>query len=200
MKQWLVAALIVTLGACATRPVAPPGPSSTADGPQWQARQEVLEGLRDWRFTGRVGVTKGDDAWSGTVRWAQSDGYYDIVLTSPFGQGGVRLSGSPAYSELHLSDEEVLVDKDAEALLYRQFGWQLPVSGLQYWLLGLPSPEGHGKMTLDEEGRLEKLRQAGWEVDFRRYVRVNGMELPRKLYVSHPQLQVRLVVDRWELG
>lgn len=195
MRSWFLAAAVVLAG-CATHPA---GPVLSTASPEWQAHQQQLEGLHDWRLSGRVGVSHGRDAWNGNLRWTQSGANYDIVLTSPLGQGGARLQGGPRYSELHV-DDKVVVDADAESLLDRQFGWRLPVSGLRYWLVGLPSPASNNQLTLDHAGRLEKLRQDGWQVDFKRYTRVDGVELPGKLFVTHPEMQVRLVVDRWDVA
>ncbi len=196
MKNWLTAALLAALIGCAARPVVPPHGGET----QWQGRQHALQGLQQWRLSGRVGVESGNDAWNGSLRWNQSGSDYAITLTSPFGQGGVQISGNASQSELHLDKGEVVVGDDAEALIYRQFGWRLPVKGLRYWIRGLPDPGLDRKLVLDQAGRVEKLRQSGWEVDFKRYVRVDGVDLPGKIFVSHPQLRVRLVVDRWELN
>jgi len=54
-----------------------------------------------------------------------------------------------------------------------------------------------GVVTLDAEGRLTELRQAGWQIKFLRYVEAIPVQLPDKIFLEHPQLHARLVIQQW---
>lgn len=196
MRHCAALALAGLLAGCAAVPRHEVTPATEQ---QWQTRQQRLGDLSAWRLAGRVGVQRAEGAWNGNLRWAQDGSDYNIILTSPLGQGGVELNGSPGQTELRTSADESIVAEDAATLLERHFGWQLPVAALRYWVLGLPDPRAANSVELDDAGRAAVLRQSGWEIAYHRYTRVDGLDLPGKIFVSHPGLDVRLVVDRWDV-
>ncbi|HLA74858.1 MAG TPA: lipoprotein insertase outer membrane protein LolB, partial [Gammaproteobacteria bacterium] len=84
---------------------------------------------------------------------------------------------------------------------------RLPVSGLRYWVLGLPdpaAPPAAQDRELDGLGHLTRLRQSGWDIEFRRYSPVTTVDLPNKIFLTNQaagvRLEVRLAVEQWELG
>ena len=66
---------------------------------------------------------------------------------------------------------------------------------------GIPDPkiaiEG---LDLDDNGRLARLLQSGWQVEVQGYSRTAELELPMKLLMQHPRMRVRLAVERWKLS
>ena len=75
------------------------------------------------------------------------------------------------------------------------------MTGLRYWILGLPDPgKNHGNQTrLDAYGRLAELQQRDWTVRFRDYVAVKQYQLPERLFIRSEEIEVRLVVDDWQV-
>lgn len=155
-----------------------------------------------WRFSGRFGANNNeDDSWSGGLQWRQQGDDYRIQLSGPLGQGGIELSGDASYSQLRVSDDEIYTDGNAERLLWRHTGWRIPFPGMRYWLMGEPAPfYRQGSAERDDSGRLVKLNQAGWTIEIKRYTQVGQHVLPRKIFLHHPEFEVRLVVDQWELA
>ena len=99
------------------------------------------------------------------------------------------------------ADGQTFAARDADALLQQVAGWQLPVTGLRYWIRGLPAPAAaKAQARRDESGRLSQLTQSGWTIKYNRYQLVNGISLPGKLQLLHDGISVRIVVDKWELG
>jgi len=88
-------------------------------------------------------------------------------------------------------------------LLYEQTGLQMPVSGLRYWVLGLPAPASQAGAAsdrqLDARGRLTRFVQGGWLVRIRSYTEVGRFDLPAKVFIRRGDIDLRLVVDRWRL-
>jgi outer membrane lipoprotein LolB len=85
-------------------------------------------------------------------------------------------------------------------LLAQVTGWQLPVTGLRYWIRGLPEPvAGQAQETRDEAGRLNRLEQSGWTIEYQKYQLVGDILLPAKLQLIHADISVRIVIDQWEL-
>lgn len=186
--------LAALLAACAvTPPRGAPGDAERA----WRTRQAALTALTDWSFTGRIGITLGDQGWHASLYWRQQAESYDIQISGPLGQGVGMLHGGPEGVLLRTSDHKERRAMDAESLLYAQFGWWVPVSGLRYWLRGLPDPQQAAQTTLDDNGRLTQLQQAGWEIRFTRYAQLADLALPDRLTLSNDRMKVKLIVDAW---
>lgn len=184
---------LLLLAGCTSAPVLPP----VADPVRaWSAHQHQLAAVTAWALGGRIAIRTEDEGWQASIDWRQEGQDYAIHLTGPLGQGSVHLQGDGHF--VSLSDgETALVDEDAEALLYREMGWRVPVAALRYWALGLPAP-GAAEQELNPQGRLERLHQSGWSIEFRDYVRHGELTLPGRLFISNHRAQIRLVVDRWE--
>ncbi len=197
MRRLLWAGLLLNLVACATLP--PPG--SKRMPADWPARQAVLSSIKHFELSGRFGASNEEGAWQGSLQWRQQDGEYLITLSGPLGSGSMELRGDNGHATLRTADDAIYMAADADDLLLQHVGWDLPVSGLRYWLLGQPAPyNGGSEMEFDAAGRLQRLKQAGWNIQFRRYRQVNGIELPAKVFLDNPYFQVRLVVERWLLS
>ena len=75
----------------------------------------------------------------------------------------------------------------------------MPINGLRYWAVGQRIPDSPAKLVLDASGRLANLIQAGWKIRYRRYVPVKGFVLPSKIFMDHKDLDIRIVIDRWQV-
>lgn len=188
----LMAALLAA--GCATAPK--PG---ITDAGAWELRQEALSGVDQWRVGGRISVRTGEEAAHGRLQWQQEGDRYDVRISGPFGSGTVRLAGDPAAATLWVDRQPPIRSNDPEVLLYRQTGWWIPVGALRYWMLGLPDPQMESDRKLDGRGRLELLRQAGWEIRFLDYERRGGLELPGRIFVSKGEGEVKVAVQRWSV-
>ncbi len=74
------------------------------------------------------------------------------------------------------------------------------MSGLRYWILGLPVPDAEVySRELDVYGRIRRLEQSGWRIEYLDYVLVDGVDMPSKLELQHPHLSARIAVRRWQL-
>lgn len=192
--------LLLVLCSCA---VSPPQPSPDADPAALRAEREArVQAIRDWSFNGRVAVRGPEvDPRSVRMRWEARGDLHSIGFMSPLGQRVAELEFGDNGATLRLPKEEPRHAGSAEMLLDEALGWTPPVRSLVYWVRGLPRPEGsRGREMDDEHGRLVLLEQDGWLVEFGRWEQTSGLELPRRLTLSHPRLQVRLIVDDWSLG
>lgn len=194
MRAAAALALTLALLGCTTAPTRPPA----ADPERvWQERRAALAELDRWRLTGRIAIQTEGEGWHATLHWRQQQSRYDIRLIGPLGQGSVRLTGSPGRVVLRTEDG-VSEAADPDWLLRRNLGWRVPVAALRYWVLGLPAPGPAADRTLDPYGRLARLEQADWTIEFQEYERRNGYELPSRIAVRNHRARVRLVVGRWQ--
>ena len=200
----LFAGLAILSAACTDIPTRRSGINAEQ---AWQVHQQALSSLQTWNLTGRISIQAGQEGWHAGLFWAQRGRDYDINLSSPLGQDIVQLHGGSDSVVMRSSDGEQRA-ADAETLLYQRLGWRIPLSGLRFWALGLPdanvpvvSPQDR---ELDALGRLTRLSQSGWDIDFRRYTSMDNIDLPDKIFLSNrqtgTQLEVRLVVEKWQIN
>ena len=201
MKNLLLTTLLLALCACEALPTQ--SPQTLATEQSWRARQQTLSALSAWSLSGRIAIQTPAEGWHAALTWEQQGETYAIQLSSPLGQGALLLNGDPAHVTLRTSAGEDSA-QDPETLLERQLGWRLPVSGLRYWVLGLPDPNVPLEhQELDGQGRLTHIRQSGWDIEFRSYAAASRADLPDKLFLNNanaePHLEVRMVVENWIL-
>ncbi len=198
---WLLGAVLLFSGCASLSPFAPEPPSERV-AQLWQQHVQSVNAQTDWTLSARIAAHSEDDGWNGKLHWQQEKDTYQVSFNAPFGQGGLQLDGGPQYVEMRTSDGQTMVATDVESLLYQQLGWRLPLHSLRYWVRGVPVPVGEKAplLAFDEEGRLARLQQSRWQIEYLAYRRVDGLMLPRKVYLENDELSVRLVIDRWESG
>ena len=166
----------------------------------WQRHQQEVAQLQYWTIQGRLVVNNGSESWHMDISWQQQGDTYVIKLIAPLGAGQIQLRGDKHGVVLDDGETDPLYADNADSLLYESTGLQIPVRGLRYWVRGLPDPGmSNGEVSLSS-GKLKQLQQGGWQLRFRRYQQVNNTSLPNKLFLRRDDLDVRLVIDQWQLG
>ena len=95
--------------------------------------------------------------------------------------------------------KETFRSTDVQALTREILGWDLPLPGLQHWVLGRADPDTPiEQIERDEQSRITRLAQSGWHIDFSGYE--DGGNLPRSLLLNYADLRLRLVIDRWDIA
>lgn len=197
MRYWLNLFLIVMLSGCA-----PLWETKPAQDPEqlWQERQKQQASLEAWAFKGRTAIIQGREGWNAGIRWLKQGQQFHIKLSGPFSQGGVALDGNHESVTLTLDDGEQLTAATPEQLLAEAMGWLLPVSALSDWVRGVPYAKlPVDSRELDAQGRLTKLAQAGWNIEFLGYMPFQGSSMPKKVFMKNSQMSVRLIVTDWSI-
>jgi outer membrane lipoprotein LolB len=160
----------------------------------WEQRVVDLQGSSSWQLDGRAAVAVGTQGWQATLNWRQRGDSAEVHLSGPFGVGalvlkrtteGLSLNGAPP------SDAVV-------AELQERLGFDLPLDHLRYWLRGVPDPAAAFDLKRNGQDRASQLTQAGWSVDYDRYMPIDGDLLPAHLVLTREGVRVRIAVDRWE--
>ena len=69
---------------------------------------------------------------------------------------------------------------------------------MRFWLLGVPDPGTAFELKRNAQDRAEQLSQAGWSIDYDRYMPIDGDLLPAHLVLSREDVRVRIVIDHWD--
>ena len=201
-RALVAAALLAAVVTGCTRPERP-APPPVADATR-------LLGLAGWEARGRIAVRRDGERPEGGqagLEWRQGGAVSTVALRGPFGTGGYELESGPGGLTLRTAGgDTVRREPDpaaAERWLTETVGWSFPVGSVRYWLLGVADPARPADAEPDAEGRLARLRQAGWEIAYPEYRATGGFWLPRRLTLTGAEanatVRVRIVIDRWLL-
>lgn len=187
--------LLAALAACRTPAgIAPPV------NPEWEQRRQVLEALDNWSFTASIRVRDEEESHSSRLRWQQQGERYQINLWGAFNAGATEIIGEPGQVVISQRGEDPIITETPEELVYRELGYELPVSRLDYWLKGIPAPGDPARTRFGENGQLVELLQSGWTIQYLGYVEQHPETLPARIRIEKPPLRVDLVRMTWTTG
>lgn len=189
MRRVLLLLSYLALSACVTtRPTVAPAPLP------WDQRLDNLQHLTAWQMDGRAAAAMGTQGWQASLNWHQSEVATEVHLSGPLGIGAVALRQTAAGVSLNGGPPSDAV----LAQVQDRIGFELPLDDLRYWLLGIPDPGVPFDLAKNGQDRALRLSQAGWTVDYDRYMPVGGDLLPAHLVLSREGVRVRIAVDHWE--
>jgi outer membrane lipoprotein LolB len=181
MGRLLALLLLAVTAGCATPPAGPVAavaPLST-----------------NWTLQGRIGIQTGEQSLAGNIRWRHRADMDEVLMTTPLGQGVARIVRDAEGVLLEVPNQPPRRAPDAESLTREALGYALPVAGLVWWVQGRPDPGSASEASHAPAGRLTRLRQDGWVIDYLQYA---ADARPRKLVVARDGLEIRLVADSWQ--
>lgn len=203
MTRWLRFAALAALAcavvvACAPMPVRHAG---TAEQLAAQAARERLLGTQhDWSLHARFAASDGRHGGSGSLDWRQSGQQFQFILRAPITGKTVQLDGGPDGAVLTGLGKAPLAGRDADTVLNQEFGWDIPVADLAWWIRGLRAPGDPAVLTFGTNGLPATLDQDGWHVDYRDWYAERTPPLPRKVYASREPYTVRMSIEQWGNG
>jgi outer membrane lipoprotein LolB len=192
----LAAALPLLLAAC----VPPPAVRMKGDAAllmEQEAREHALGGTDHWVLQGKLGVSDGKDGGSGTLNWSQNGERYEFTVRSPVIGKSFRLSGGPDGALLEGLDGGPLRGPDAESLMLKALGWDVPLRDLRAWVLGLRADGGPAELSFGADRLPSLLQQDGWNVDYREWDAARQPPVPKKVFAEKPPYRVRLSIESW---
>lgn len=187
MRRLLALLALLGLAACAT---SPPAAQSVLRSAQAGAAPFVLNG--------RIAVTHGSEHSSATVHWTHRGPDDEILLLAPLGQTVARIKQDAYGVELQTSSQH-FVAQDAAELTQQALGWSLPLDGLRYWVLALSAPDTQAQVEHDANGQVSVLHQDGWTIHYTRYAALAPDSLPLRMSLEREGLELRLLIDEWQM-
>ncbi|GAB3780696.1 lipoprotein insertase outer membrane protein LolB [Dyella agri] len=196
-QRILAAALPLLLAACAPQLVRIKGDAGLLNAQV--AREQALAHTDHWTLDGRLGVSDGHDGVSGGFTWTQDGGNYSFVFRAPITGRSFELSSGPDGAVLKGLDGGPVQGADAEALMQRALGWEVPLHDLRAWVLGLRADSGPAELAFGDNRLPSLLTQDGWSVDYRAWDTARQPPLPTTIFATRPPYKVRLSVENWTL-
>jgi len=194
--NWVHLVAVLSLTGCAAFQ---PQPEPSSDEATHQQHLASVADIKAFSLQGRIGVQTEGRGFSGSTRWQHASARDNIALFSPMGGQVANIEANPSGVVLVDSDGKSYHAQDAETLTQKTLGWQLPMKGLPDWVLGRPAPGAVDDARWDQAGRLTRLKQHGWDISYAQYQQNQGYQLPGKITLVSPRLNLKLVIERWEL-
>lgn len=185
----------VVLGACAPLPVRAPGTAQQLAAQA--ARERLLGDQHQWSLQARFAASDRDHGGSGSLDWRQSGDRFRFTLRAPITGKSVQLEGGPDGAVLTGAGRDPLAGRNAGEVLNAEFGWNVPVADLAWWVRGLRAPGTPAILTFGANGLPATLDQDGWHVDYRDWYAERSPPLPRKVYATRDPYTVKLSIQEW---
>lgn len=184
----LVFALL--LAGCAATPVQ----QKMAEPAAYQPHLQHINEINNFAIVGRIAVLTETRGFSGSMRWHHHPDGDNIAFYSPLGTQLGQLNADAEGVTLTTSDQKTYRADDAEALTQKTLGWSLPMAGLHDWVLGRPTAGEFEIQAWDDLGRILRLQQNGWNIEYPAY---QG-DLPSKVVLKSARLDLKLVIESWQ--
>jgi outer membrane lipoprotein LolB len=192
LRSFLLAAIVALTGCASLSP-----PTAPVDPDAQSRHQRKLEDISAFSLSGRMAVQTEKRGFSGSLRWRHTEDGDHFALYSPLGTQVADINANKDGVTLTTNDRKTYKADNAETLLQQTMGWSLPLTGLSDWIIGRPTSSAYEVISRDAQGRLVRLKQDGWDIEYPTYQTVDGTDLPGKVILRSPQLDLKLLVERW---
>lgn len=154
--------------------------------------------IGSFSLTGRVAVKIEQRGYSAKLTWRHAAAGDRLRLLSPVGSVVAELEADASGAMLTTGDKKVYRSGNVQALTREVLGWDLPLEGLQHWVVGRAEPTIPVQAEeRDARGRLTRLTQNDWRISFLDYT--GDSALPARMVLAYDRLNLRLIIDRWDL-
>lgn len=189
--------LLLLLAGCAT--IMPPTSQPPATSSINQKHLDTLVNIKAFALKGRLGAVTQKQGFSGRIDWQHQTITDNIDVFSPVGGKVANITKNPSGVTLTSQNGHSVSAQDAESLTETTLGFRLPLTGLSNWAIGRPSASKIEAASWDETGRLTTLKQDGWDINYENYADINGISLPKKILLKSEKVNLKLLVERWDL-
>ena len=163
----------------------------------YQQRADALSLLTSWDMAGKLSMDDGADGGSGNLNWQVRDTESQMKFRGALGRGAWQLATGPGFAELQRSDGSLVRSASVSELVETETGWHIPVDSLKWWVLGIAAPGVTERLDLDQQGRVQVMRQDGWDITFDRYRQFGEVELPGRMDAVRGEYRVKMAVSKW---
>ena len=197
IKLGLVLLLVLLFSAC-TLNLQPSLVENTKQ--KWDARTNFLYQKQNWTAQIALIGNNQQEKFKTRVVWEQQSDTYQIKLHDFIGRTIAVIDGTPSGVIAKTSKGERYQGDDAEALIDELFAINIPVSGMRYWLQGVPIPnETIDQILLDDSGLTKSLSQQGWEITYPHYLQNEPYKMPSQVILEFENIKLTVKITQWTL-
>lgn len=194
----LALAPVFVLAGCATLPQ-PVEQTTSPSGPNTEYLEKIAH-IDRFAINGRIAVLTQTKGFSGGLRWHHHPEGDFLEFYSPLGTQIGSISKDEDGVTLTTSDHHTVQAQDIETLTQTTMGWSLPMQGLPDWVLGRPASSEAQILKQDAAGRIQHMREAGWDIQYPAYMETEEVALPGKITMKSEKLDLKLVIENWQTG
>ncbi len=197
IKLSLLLLSVLMFSACISISQAPP----TEDAKQiWDARTSYLYGLDDWQAKITLIGNSHQQKFKTRVSWKQQSENYQIKLRDFIGRTIAIIDATPSGVVAKTSKGERYQGDDPEALINELFAINIPVTGMRYWLQGIPLPnEKIDQLMLGDNGLATSLSQQGWKISYPHYLQNDPYKMPSQVNLEFENISLTVKISQWTL-
>lgn len=210
----------VLLNACQHASVSPSvTPSNTVPVDELTKRHaQQLTAIQTFKLESKIAIQHAGKGHSGRLLWQHAPTQDQLQLLSPFGQQVAVIERTAQQASLVDQQQRTHTASNVETLTQALLGWSLPLTGLPYWAVGLPSPDQPAQTQYNATGYLQALVQDGWQIQYDDYrlltpplnssdqiighvmlpYSIDLQRLPSANQGAEPGLKIRLRVQAWQ--
>lgn len=183
--------ILLFLSGCAQK-ISPPNELNT----QWQSQ---LAAARTFSVNGKIVFISTEKRQSATLNWRSDDAQTKLNLSSFIGTNILSMAQDANGVSIEI-DGETYQGDNAQQLIYRLTGFNLPFVNGDDWLKGLSHSNS---AQYDTENRLLSTTlfdsyQSPWQLAYDNYKQQDGYWLPYSIRLSNDNLTIKLRVNSWQ--
>ncbi|MFL1800333.1 lipoprotein insertase outer membrane protein LolB [Plesiomonas shigelloides] len=188
--------LVWLLSACVSTPPEPVGPAVS-----WSAHVQQLNDLSRFQARGTFAYLTPQRRQSARFFLQQKDAeHYQLLLLNPLGGTVLEISAAPGNITLKDNDGKTYQGVNADELVYRLTGMQIPVTNLRHWILGLPGDNDTYTLAGQRLATLQHVTPDGtWIMRYNSYDVNSNPVLPAAMELTQGDQRIKLKIDDWIL-
>ncbi len=129
-----------------------------------------------------------------SFRWQQTPVEYRLSVWGALGVGRLQLSGTEQALLVSRGGRDAITGPAAQ-MMEQHLGWSVPLEAMGSWLLGEPANTlAQDLVVTDDRGRVTRLKQGNWEIEFSQYEWVNEWR-PKRMDITGGQISMRVVLS-----
>lgn len=135
-------------------------------------------------------------------KWQHEKAAFSLRLSGAFGLGAVTVNQETNKQVSLLRGGKVIGRaKDAETLLFQHTGLSLPISLLQYWIIGQPDNSAPFSMIegANPHSALHSFEQQGWQINYTDTAVTGSYLLPKKISATNGEIALKAIISQWDL-
>ena len=203
----LIASLLI--GSCSTINTF----ERSLDESLYHSHTKQLDGLARWEIKGNISIRSGDKGGIGKLYWKRDGETHRLEMYGNFGSKRIRVFQDSQGATLESSEGEKLTGRNADDVIERHTGIDLPLDELITWIVGKSYEGFPSEVSWNTQGQPISIRQSGWLIRYSKYRAIETYSLPTRYRIvslaksSEPskrdiqrsKTEIKLAISDWGL-